>query len=97
MSESEIFRVLDFDWEISNQEGLSKTLSRLRGKEMKKLHQGKENFRLNKGEELEIEGTSDRDEKITKQDCQDRDILERLIFNAIIVIRCNIKRSIARK
>ncbi len=42
MSELEIFRVLDFDREISNWERLSKKLSRLRGKEVKKLHQGKE-------------------------------------------------------
>ncbi len=97
MSELEIFRVLDFDGEISNQEGLFEQLLRLRGKKRKKLHQGKENFRLSKAEELEIVGTSDRDGKITKQDCWDRDILERLICNAIIVIRCNIKRSIARK
>ena len=97
MSESEIFRVLDFDGEISNREGLSKKLLCLRGKEVKKLHQGEENFRLSKAEELEIVGTSDRDGKITKQDCWDRDILERLICNAIIVIRCNIKKSIARK
>ena len=53
-SESEIFRVLDFDGKISNQEVLSKKLSHSRRMELKKLHQGKDNFRLNQAEELEI-------------------------------------------
>ncbi len=64
MSESEIYRVLDFNGEISNWEGLSKKLSHLRGKEVKKLHQGEENFRLSKAEELENVGTYGRDEKL---------------------------------
>ncbi len=63
MSELEIFRVLDFDGEISNWEGLSKKLSHLRGKKLKKLHQDKENFMLKEAEELEIVGTSDTDGK----------------------------------
>ena len=97
MSELEIFRVLDFNGEISNRQWLSKIILRSRRMELKKLHRGKENFRLNQAEELEIVRTSDRDGKIKNQDCWDRDIVERLICNAIIVIRCNIKKSIARK
>ncbi len=54
MSESEIFRVLDSGGEISNREGFSQNLSCSRRMELKKLHQGKENFRLNQAEELEI-------------------------------------------
>ena len=61
MSESEKFRVLDVDGDISNQGGLPKRLSRIRRIELKKLHQGKENFRSNQAEELEIVRTSDRD------------------------------------
>ncbi len=63
MSESKIFRELDFDGEISNQEGLSKKVSYLSRKELKKLHQDKEKSRWNEAEQKEIVGTSDRDEK----------------------------------
>ena len=79
MSELKTIRVLDFDGEISNREGLSEKLSHLRGMELEKLHQGKENFRLNQAEELEIVRTSNRDGKFKKQDCWDRDIVRRLI------------------
>ena len=79
MSELKTIRVLDFDGEISNREGLSTKLLCLRGKELKKLHQGEENFRLNQAEELEIVRTSNRDGKFKKQDCWDRDIVRRLI------------------
>ena len=74
-SELEIFRVLDFDGEISNREGLSKQLSHLRGKELKKLHQGEEKSRWNEAEELDIVRTSSRDGKFKKKDCWDRNIV----------------------
>ena len=96
-SELQTIRVLEFNGEISNREGLYERLSLSRRMELKKLNQGKENFRLNQEEELEIERTSNRDGKFKQQDCCDRNIVERLICNAIIVIRCNIKKSIARK
>ncbi len=44
MPESEKFRVLDVDGDISNQGGLPKRLSRIRRIELKKLHQGKDNL-----------------------------------------------------
>ena len=90
-------RVLDFDGEISNQEGLSKKLSHLRRKELKKLHQGKEKSRWNEAEELDIVRTSDRDGKFKNQDCWNRDIVERLICNAIIAVRFNITETNAMK
>ena len=96
-SELQTIRVLEFNGEISNREGLYERLSLSRRMELKKLNQGKENFRLNQEEELEIERTSNRDGKFKKQECCDRDIVERLICNAIIVISCNTKKSIARK
>ncbi len=97
MSELKTIRVLDFNEMISNQEGLSKRLSRSRRMELKKLHQGNENSRLNQAKALDIVRTSNRDGKFKKKDCWDRDIVERLICSDIIVIRCNIKISIARK
>ena len=91
MSELEIFIVLDFGGEISSWEGLSERLLRSRRMKLKKLHQGKENFRSNQEEELEIVRTSDRDGKFKQQDCWNMDIIERLvcrlICNTIITVR----------